>query len=385
MLKDISIDELQPGMYVSRVLEQTGSMRVRSGGLVKSEAIIEQLRAKGIVRIEIDYARSKLTSKQHKALPPATGAAFLKASALYTKAVSLQKNLLEQLKNGATRDLNSADELARHIIDNVFENQNAMACLAMIKNADEYLLEHSINCSILMAIFATHLSFNRATVDELCTGALLMDVGMAQIPELIRLKQGSLTTDEWQVIQSHVPKGLALVDGFAGIAKDVRQIIAQHHERVDGSGYPEQLEGNSISLFARMAAIVDSYDAMISNRSHQRAVAPAVALKRLSTQTGLDQQLVRQFVRCIGVHPVGSLVKLQSGRLAIVAQANQEDMLKPVVMTFYSINSDSYSEIKRLDLTKTNDDIVASVRPDDFGINLPRFFRDVFIHQMPDA
>ncbi|QPG05061.1 DUF3391 domain-containing protein [Salinimonas marina] len=384
MLKNISIDELVPGMYVSQVVEQTGTMRVRSGGLVKSQGIIEQLRNKGIVRVEVDYARSRLAGARKPASKPASSAGLTKANTLYTEAVSIQKGLIEQLKARSANDVTGTDQLAQHIIDGVFENQDALACLTMIKNTNEYMLEHSINCSILMAIFASHQGFDRATINTLCTGALLMDVGMSMIPEHIRDHHGALSAEQWQVIQSHVPKGLALISHFAQIEEPVTAIIGQHHERVDGSGYPQQLKGEEISIFGRMAAVVDSYDAMVSNRAHQPAVPPALAMKRLAANQGLDQNLVRQFIRCLGVHPVGSLVKLKSGRLAMVVQSNSDEMHKPVVMTFYSIRNNNYSEVKRVDLAKANDRIEAAVRPDDFGINLPKFFRDVFIHQMPD-
>ncbi|WP_218355375.1 HD-GYP domain-containing protein [Alteromonas lipotrueiana] len=383
MLKDISIDELIPGMYVSQVVEQTGTMRVRSGGLVKTQNVIEQLRKKGIVRVEVDYARSRLGGSNSKSAKPVTSAGLAKANTLYTEAISIQRGVLEQLKSRSADDIAGTEQLAQHIIDGVFENQDALACLTMIKNTDEYMLEHSINCSILMAIFARHQGYDRATIDTLCTGALLMDVGMSMIPEHFRHKDAVLSEKDWQTIQSHVPKGLALVSHFSDLDASVTDIIAQHHERVDGSGYPNKLQNDAISIFARMAAIVDSYDAMISNRTHQRGVTAAVAMKRLTANEGLDQNLVRQFIRSLGVHPVGSLVKLNSGRLAMVVQSNSDEMHKPVVMTFYSMHSNNYSEVKRVDLAKANDRIEAAVRPDDFGINLPKFFRDVFIHQLP--
>ena len=161
-------------------------------------------------------------------------------------------------------------------------------------------------------------------------------------------------------------------------------VIEQHHERIDGTGYPLGLKGDDITLFAKMAAIVDSFDAMISNRPHQKGITAAQALKRLSKQENLDQDLVKHFIRCVGIHPIGSLVKLRSGRLGIISKQGTHSLLSPVVMCFYSISAGSYSEIKRIDLNLVDDEIISGVRPDDFGINLPKFFTDVFIHQTPD-
>lgn len=393
MHKNLSIDELKPGMFVSQVTEQTGKIRVRSGGLVKTAAVIEQLRERGIRRIDVDLSRSTLpaeaiasdtmpsATKPEK--PTATPQAIVQADALYQKAVSLQSNLVKSLKNGAANGLKDADTLSHSIIESVFDNQDAISCLTMIKNADEYTLEHAINCSVLMAIFAAERGFDRDTIDNICMGTLLMDIGMSLLPPELRQQNAPLTADDKAVIESHVEQGLALVEQYEDISDLALTIVAQHHERVDGSGYPAQLQGEEISEFARMAAIVDTYDAMISNRPHQSSVTPAVALKRLTKNPGLDQNLVKQFVTLIGVHPVGSLVQLASGKLGIVVKTNASDMLKPVVMVFYSVNGGHYSEVKRVDLASMNDEIVGGVRPDDFNINLPKFFRDVFVHQMP--
>lgn len=393
MHKNLSIDELKPGMFVSQVTEQTGKIRVRSGGLVKTTAVIEQLRERGIRRIDVDLSRSTLpaeaiasdtmpsATKPEK--PTATPQAIVQADALYQKAVSLQSNLVKSLKNGAANGLKDADTLSHSIIESVFDNQDAISCLTMIKNADEYTLEHAINCSVLMAIFAAERGFDRDTIDNICMGTLLMDIGMSLLPPELRQQNAPLTADDKAVIESHVEQGLALVEQYEDISDLALTIVAQHHERVDGSGYPAQLQGEEISEFARMAAIVDTYDAMISNRPHQSSVTPAVALKRLTKNPGLDQNLVKQFVTLIGVHPVGSLVQLASGKLGIVVKTNASDMLKPVVMVFYSVNGGHYSEVKRVDLASMNDEIVGGVRPDDFNINLPKFFRDVFVHQMP--
>lgn len=393
MHKNLSIDELKPGMFVSQVTEQTGKIRVRSGGLVKTTAVIEQLRERGIRRIDVDLSRSTLpaeaiasdtmpsATKPEK--PTATPQAIVQADALYQKAVSLQSSLVKSLKNGAANGLKDADTLSHSIIESVFDNQDAISCLTMIKNADEYTLEHAINCSVLMAIFAAERGFDRDTIDNICMGTLLMDIGMSLLPPELRQQNAPLTADDKAVIESHVEQGLALVEQYEDISDLALTIVAQHHERVDGSGYPAQLQGEEISEFARMAAIVDTYDAMISNRPHQSSVTPAVALKRLTKNPGLDQNLVKQFVTLIGVHPVGSLVQLASGKLGIVVKTNASDMLKPVVMVFYSVNGGHYSEVKRVDLASMNDEIVGGVRPDDFNINLPKFFRDVFVHQMP--
>ncbi|RDV24346.1 HD-GYP domain-containing protein [Alteromonas aestuariivivens] len=397
MLKNISIDELKPGMYVNQVIRQSGRLKMRSKGVVKTQSVVEMLKAKGILELEIDLSRSQMATPEttlaadkkplqkaaHKArLSPSQ--ALNAANELHQQAVSIQRGLLRALKNGAACDMESATKLSGQIISSVLENPSALSCLAHIKDKDQYLLEHSINCCILMAIFASHLGYDQATTEQVCLGVLLMDLGMSEVPDALRCQGTKLSAEQWQQIQAHVTKGTEMVETAGCVPELVLTVIQQHHERQDGTGYPAGLSGDEISEFARMAAIVDSYDAMISQRSHQNSVTPALALKRLTKEKGLDQTLVKQFIQCLGVHPVGSLVKLKSGKLGIVTQLGKSDLLKPVIMTFYNVNAGHYSEIKQLDLSRADDDIVSVVRPDEFGINLPKFFRDVFLHQIPD-
>ncbi|MEG3766724.1 HD-GYP domain-containing protein [Alteromonas sp. 14N.309.X.WAT.G.H12] len=391
MLKNLSIDEVVPGMFVNQVTEQSRQLRVRSSGLVKSNDAIKKLKEMGILRVEVDYGKSKLpeghtTSDVPSEVPSSPvlskTEALQMANTLYEEAITIQSTFLATLNNQAPADLTHTLELSESIIQAVFDNQDAMSCLTMIKNTDPYLLEHSINCAILMAMFTHHLGYDRDTIDDACIGALLMDVGMTHIPSELREKIATLNASDWSIIQSHVDIGIELVESSEQISDLTLAIIAQHHEREDGSGYPKGLSSAKISPFAKMAAIVDSYDAMISSRSHQSSITPTAALKRLTKDETLDQTLVAQFVQCVGVHPVGSLVKLKSGRLGIVSKQHPEQLASPVVITFYSINGRHFNEIKRIDLAVVDDEIEAGVKPDEFDINLPRFFREIFIKQM---
>ncbi|GGW72716.1 HD-GYP domain-containing protein [Alteromonas halophila] len=398
MLKQVSIDELVPGMYVSQVLEQTGQLRMRSKGLVKSASVIESLKAKGILTVEIDLDKSRLPEQKSAPAPEDTiedtkpspqphrsnQEKFSQANDLYEQAVSIQSGFIKSLSTNAPKDLSPLTELSQSLIDSVFDNQDALSCLTMIKDADAYLLEHSINCSVMMGIFTQHLGYDRDTIEQASLGAMLMDIGMSALPQELRMSTDNLSGDDWAIVQSHVELGLELLEQCGDISDLVLHIIEQHHERVDGSGYPRRLRGDAIEPLARAAAIVDSYDAMTSNRPHREAITPSQALKRLTKQANLDQELVKQFIQCVGVHPIGSLVRLASGKLGIVCQAGTKDVLSPTVMTFYSVNSGGgYREIKRVDLSLTDDEIVSGVRPDDFNIDLPKFFREVFIHQVP--
>jgi HD-GYP domain-containing protein (c-di-GMP phosphodiesterase class II) len=392
MLEQVSIDELKQGMYVTQVLEQSGALHMRSEGVVKSQSIVDTLKKKGILLLEVDMAKSKHhLVKDHlvkntvpakckanesvesaAAKPkPLNNASINEANDFYENALSIQSSFVKALNEGAVTDLSPMTSLSQSLIESVFDNGDALSCLTLIKDTDNYLLEHSINCSVLTGIFCKFLGYDRDSIEQASLGALLMDTGMSSIPADIRRPTAALSEDDLAVLRTHVEIGANLVEQCGDIPDLSLQVIEQHQERVDGSGYPRGLSNNDISEFARIAAIVDTYD------------TPMQALKRLSGSAGLDQSLVRQFIQCIGVHPVGSLVKLKSGKLGIVSKINPKDPINPHVMTFYSVTSNHFNEIKKIDLSLYNDEVVSGVRPEEFRINLPKFFKEVFVRQAP--
>lgn len=392
MIQIVSIDQLQVGMYVTLVTQQLGDIRIKSRGLVKTAKMLDLLKSKGVLELEVDLAKSKLTDIQQTpdASTPDTPPSKPKRSeheqieaahAIYVDAKKIQKEFLASVKTGQPADIGSIKDLSADVVDLVFENPNAISCLTLFKNADDYLLEHGVNCSILMAMFAKYQGFDKQLIEELSVAGLLMDVGMVSMPDDILQKESSLNKQEIDIVHTHVDIGVEYIEQSGDVSDLIIDIAAHHHERIDGSGYPAGKSGDEISVFARMAAIVDCYDALTSNRPYRNAYAPTSALKQLmAKETGkLDQNLVQQFIRCLGVHPVGSLVKLSSQKLAIVVSANQQDPLSPRVMTFYSLTAGTYSESKFVDLSKVETEIEACIRPEEFGINLTRFFHEVFL------
>jgi HD-GYP domain-containing protein (c-di-GMP phosphodiesterase class II) len=407
MLKAVPIDDLKPGMYINQVLKQTGSLRMRSKGLVKHQTVINTLKSRGIQIVQVDFEKSlnhepasdsaplptsetivqastDVKEEQSPAPNSLTRNAMKEANGLYFDAVNIQNGFLSALNRGAVNDLKLVKELAQSLIDSIFDNKDALSCLTLIKNNNAYLLEHSINCSILMGMFTQFLGYDRETIDQASLGALLMDVGMSSLPMDVHNSVQDLSAADWEVMKTHVDIGVELVEQCGDISDLVLSIIAQHHERIDGSGYPKALKDMEISEFARIAGIIDTYDAMVSNRPHKESISPTQALKRLTEDNRLDQTLVNQFVTCMGVHPVGSIVRLKSGKLAIVSQQNPLSTMSPIVMTFYSVPSQQYDDITRLDLSDNDDEIVSGVRPDDFNVNLSNFFQDVLVNQAPD-
>lgn len=390
MFREINIDELVPGMYVNDVIKQSGLLKVKKKGLVKTQKTIDALNKQGVLVLQIDESKSQVAEEPATEEVPATKMAkgkpekpiseqLTQANKLYKKAKDIQRDYVERIRNDQNVDLDSLYELSHGIIDSVFEAPNALSCLALLQKTDEYLLEHSLNCSILMAMFARHLKFDSATIGELGLAALVMDIGMANVPEDITSKTAKLTKNELDIISTHVDVGLDILERSGDVSEIVRDIVFSHHERIDGSGYPDAKQGDDISIYVNMAAIVDSYDAMTTNRPYQKAMTATAALKSLLRDQRYDQTLVQQFIQCMSVHPVGSLVKLTNDRLAIVLKANPKSPLQPIVASFYHVKSGNYAETKMLDLRKATEEIESAVRPEEFGINLTKFFQQVFL------
>ena len=405
MLRCITIDELLPGMYVNQVLDDTGKVKVRSKGVVRSEKVIEVLRAKGVERVEIDCTKGLAPEEKSDApvKPPTESAEPVKqadkptpekqngftsdslqaAEALYQKAVTIQQRFLSQLEAGKGADVTKLSALTQNILESVLDNKDALMCLSMIQRGKDFLLEHSINCSIYMAILTNELGYEQDDVEQASLAGLLMDTGLIKVPNELCVPEHQLDDTQRQAYQLHVSESLALLSQAEGVSDTVIDIISQHQERIDGSGYPNKLTDELIHPLAKVAAVIDEFSRLGMAAPFGQSLPNNKVLKSLSQNSGLDQSLVNRLIGVLGIYPVGSLVKLSSGKLGIVSQKNTSNLLTPVVMTFYSINSGHYSEIKRLDLAKSSDEIVASIGPEEFAINLPKFFSEVFIHQMP--
>lgn len=390
MLRVINVEDLQAGMYVNSVVEQTGKLKIKSKGVIKTPKAIETLKSKGVLKIEIDDAKS-IGDAAPAAEPPTEASPPVRkkekpikdqlgeASKLYDGAKSVQSGFIERIKLNESPELSVLHNLSLDIIDSVIETPNALTCLSLLQKTDEYLVEHSLNCSVLLTVFGTHMAFDAHVVEDLGFAGLLMDVGMANIPDDITHKKEPLTKTERDIVSTHVDIGVDIVERCGDASDMVREIIYGHHERVNGTGYPDYKEKDDISEYVQMAGIVDSYDAMTTARPYRDAMTPTKALKELMGDPRYDKALVTQFIQCLGVHPPGSLVKLSNDRLAIVLKTNKKSPLKPLVVTFYSIKSGAHLEPKITNLASMDVDIISAVKPEEFSINLTKFLREVFV------
>jgi len=400
MLITLPISELTPGMYVDSVTKQhegINSIKIKTSGLVRDKSIIQRLVAEGVLELLIDFTKGdaaipakykpqnkpKTFNSQQKAektpIAITLEQEFAKASVNYEQQGRKLQSLYGDLTSGLSLNVKVLDEIACEIVSSVFRNANAMTILTRIKDKHSYNWRHMINCAIFTAVFAKYLGYKEPLVQELAMGALLHDLGQAKLPQGIFSKPSKVTNNELVAIKKHVAQGLGLVKGEKGITPLMLDMIVNHHERLDGSGYPRAIQGDKISRPARIMAIVDVYDAMTADRPHQDGDEPINALRYLlANKQMFDAELVQHFIKCLGVHPVGTIVKLTNDRLALVLEGNKLNPIKPKIKLFYNAKHSHHITPKNIDLSEHTHDIkiLASVKPLDYQINLSRLLKE---------
>jgi len=396
----ITIDELIPGMYV-KSFSDNAKLNIKSEGYISCQESISQLRKANIASLVIvpekqkqsvnvdkvfsdikttkQIAKKKNSNKSNISLDDE----LKKASGLYKSAKSLQSKILKQIKQEKSLPIADVQQTTDAMVDSIFRNQDALTCMSRLQTKDSYLIEHSLNVSILMSVFAKHLGMDKRLIQEVALGAFLHDIGKVLIPADILNKRTALTKQNENIMRSHVALGLKTLENAPSVSHIAMKMVQEHHERLDGSGYPKQLKGDEISKYGRMVAIIDSYDAMTSERPYKKSVHPINAFKILIAESPncYDEELVEKFIQCLGVYPVGTLVKLNSGKLGLISKLNSKKPLHPYVRVFYNTRMNQAIPIKEINLSesKYKDQIDCCIKPEKFNINLLSFFKNAFI------
>jgi putative nucleotidyltransferase with HDIG domain len=275
------------------------------------------------------------------------------AKQVLAEASALMNNVLSDVRLGRMVELERIDPVVERMIQSVLRNAGALSCLGRVKQKDHYTYEHSVNVSVLLINFCHHLGLNRRTTRDAAIGGLLHDVGKVHTPDEILNKPGALTDAEFAIIREHVGHGVDTVSAIPGISDVSLAIVAQHHEHINGKGYPAGLQGEQISQLGQMAAIVDVYEALTSTRPYRSAMEPSQALQRIfSWNQQFNNELVQRFIQCVGIYPVGTLVRLESGMVAIVVEANPANLLRPTVRVVLDTRRDLIVTPRDLNLAK---------------------------------
>ncbi len=392
MIKRIRSEQLTPGMFIHDLnCGWIDHPFVFNTFLVKDEATIGKILAYGIREVYIDTAagldvadapsREEVESEIHEKIikvaesakpPPPTALheEIAVARQLHREAKQVVHGVMSDARLGRQIEVEKVEPVVARVTDSIFRNKDALTSLSRIKQKDDYTFQHSVSVCALLIAFAHAMELNRQMVMEAGIGGLLHDIGKMKVPDAVLNKPGALSAPEFAVMQSHAALGRDLLKQTAGIPESAILVASQHHERFDGSGYPDKLKDAAISAIGQMAAIVDVYDALTSNRVYHKGMEPTAALKKLFewSKFHFNEELVQHFIRVIGIYPVGSLVSLESKHLAVVVRQGEKNLLHPQVRIIFDLKK-GFVTPRDLDLADGGDRVVNHELPDRWGIN----------------
>lgn len=404
MIKKIPVAKLKVGMYVSDV--NAGWMDhpfLRNSLLLEEEAQVNKIRQAGIRDVFIDPGRgldvdapaakeasresqqrleTVAQSPETRAEPPRSSLAeeLSKAKGAFNEGTRLVRNVMEDARLGRQIELESVKLVVEKIANSVIRNSNAMLTLRRLQQRDDYTYQHSVGVCAMLTAFAKTMNMDLAAIHQIALGGLLHDIGYVRVHTELLKKPGKLSDEEFLHVKSHVIQGADILHQTPGIPLLAHDILAHHHERFDGSGYPHGLKGEQISQIGRMAAIVDVYDAITSDRVYHLGINPGEAMRKLFdwSEAHFDPALFQIFVKSIGIYPVGSLVRLESERLAVVVEQREKQLLQPLVKVIYDAKRQHYLPPQELDLSRPlgnggGDWIVAHESPAKWNIDVSRY------------
>jgi putative nucleotidyltransferase with HDIG domain len=270
---------------------------------------------------------------------------LVRAKEIEGEARVLMNKAIGDVAKGNNIDLEMATKAVGKMVDSIIRNPDAMVCLSQLKDVNEYTALHSVRTAIVALAFGRHLALSRDELNVVGMGALLHDVGMARLPKEILEKPGGLSVEEFQTMSNHVKWGIEILESSGGVPQGVIEMVEQHHERGDGSGYPTKRTAKAISPAGAIAGIVDVYDAITSDRHYSGGLSAEEALKRMYEWRKKDfkPQMVEEFIKCMGIFPIGSLVELSTGAIGVVITINRARRLKPKVALVLTASGTPFS------------------------------------------
>jgi HD-GYP domain-containing protein (c-di-GMP phosphodiesterase class II) len=274
------------------------------------------------------------------------------AKEAHEKVQVVVQEVIADLNNNKALDLEKVGDAVNWMVQSVVRNPDGMIWLARLKSVDTYTYDHGLNSAIYLIAFGRHLGLPEDQLQVIGTVGLMLDVGMLKIPRSLLEKRGKLVPAELKLFQNHVAYSIDIISGSKNASPALLGAVAEHHERFDGSGYPNGIKGDEISMLGGMAGLVDSYTAMISTRPYAQPKSVQQALHDLYAARNqlFKAELVEEFIQCVGVFPVGSLVELNTGEVAVVVSQNRSRRLKPRVMLALDSNRQPFQKPIMLEL-----------------------------------
>lgn len=397
MLKKISVDQLVVGMYLR---EFCGSWMEhpfwRTSFVIEDARDIAAVRASSIREVWIDVKKGldcaegvsveaseeeverELLAAAEIGAPEqrkqvALDAEVVRAARICAKGREAVVSMFQEARMGKAIDADDCAPLVQEISNSVARNPGALISLARLKTADDYTYMHSVAVCALMIALARQLGLDDEETRLAGLAGLLHDMGKAMVPNGVLNKPGKLTDAEFAVIKKHPEYGFEALAKSGNVPEAVLDVCLHHHEKTDGSGYPKGLKAEQISLFAKMGAVCDVYDAITSNRPYKAGWDPAESLRKMAewARGHFDEAVFHAFVKSLGIYPTGSLVRLESGRLGVVVEQSEKSLLTPKIKVFFSTKSNARIPPEEVDLSRpgVRDKIVGRENP--AGHNFP--------------
>ena len=379
MLKKINVKHLVVGMYLK---EFCGSWMDhpfwRNSFVITDPKDVERILASNITEVWIDSSKgldiaagetavseeesearvdaelSRAAQAQRETAPVPAAEEFARAAKICAQSKLAVTSMFQEARMGKAVDTANAQKLVEEINDSVSRNPGALISLARLKTADDYTYMHSVAVCALMIALSKQLGLSEQETRRAGIAGLLHDLGKALMPMEVLNKPGTLTDEEFAIIKKHPAEGHRLLLGNSGADEMMLDVVLHHHEKIDGTGYPKGLKGEEISLFAKMGAVCDVYDAITSNRPYKAGWPPSESLRKMAewAKGHFDQRVFQAFVKSLGIYPIGSLVRLESGRLGLVVDQSEKSLLAPCVKVFYSTHAQARILPEIIDLSR---------------------------------
>lgn len=407
MIKKISVNLLEPGMYVADF--NAGWLNhpfALNSMLISTEAEVAKVVNAGIRELLIDTERGRDVrsnvptaaeaeqeirqqvdqfAENSKPVAPqrvSLSEEMSRAKGAFSEATRIIRNLMDDIRLGNQIDIAVTKPTVEKITASVLRNSNAMMTMRRLKSVDEYTFLHSVSVCAMLASFAKVIDMELSDIHDISLGGLIHDIGKMRVAAAVLHKPAKLSEEEFRHIKSHVVLGSDLIRQTPGIPALALEVLELHHERYDGSGYPKGLKGKEIPLAGRMSAIIDVYDAITSDRVYCKGMSPAQAVQKLFewSKHHFDPEMMQLFLKSVGIYPVGSLVKLESGRLGVVISQSESHLLTPTIRVMYDGKRQYYITPEVLDLSRPlgaggADRIVGYELPEKLGIEVSRFLQ----------
>ncbi|WZL72104.1 HD-GYP domain-containing protein [Clostridiaceae bacterium 35-E11] len=342
MLK-LNVEFLKSGMMLAKSIVSSDGQVLLQEGVRLKENYIAKLIELGISEIYID-------------IDEVTNVAIQDVIQEQTRITA--QNIMRQTMNavymGEHLHAQRILQLVSNILDDLLSNKDIMVNLSDIKAVDDYTFSHSVNVCVLSLITGIAMNYNKTQLKDLGVGAILHDIGKVAIPQEILNKPGSLTNEEYYIIQKHTELGYEILKDYAEIHSTSAIVALTHHERYDGKGYPFGKKAKEIHEFSRIVNIADVYDALTSDRVYKKKILPHQAVEYLTAMGNhqFDYDMVKKFILHVACYPVGTVVFLSTGVKAVVVEVHRNYPNRPKVRCLWDRDGNAYKQNLEIDLAQ---------------------------------